>query len=224
MFEFLRELFRKLGSIIMIILASLLGLTFVLTLIYPLGYRQEIVEYSSLYNLDPILVATVINVESNYNKNAKSHQDARGLMQVGPQTGEWGAAELGISDYTAESLYNPDINIRIGCWYLDKLNKEFHSREEIVLAAYNAGSGNVKKWLANPEYSEDASNLTNIPFKETSDYLQKIDKRYEIYSNVYSDIIYQDNRFMDLYFELIVKSRKLIKNVKGAIKTVNLGE
>lgn len=206
----------------MIILASLLGLTFILTLIYPLGYRQEIVEYSSLYNLDPILVATVINVESNYNKNAKSHQDARGLMQVGPQTGEWGAAELGISDYTAESLYKPDVNIRIGCWYLDKLNKEFNSREEIVLAAYNAGSGNVKKWLANPEYSEDGSNLTAIPFKETSDYIQKIDKRYELYSNIYSDIIYEDNRFMDLYFELIVKSRKLIKNAGDAIKGINL--
>ncbi len=208
----------------MTILASLLGLTFVLTLIYPLGYRQEIVEYSSQYNLDPILVATVINVESNYNKNARSHQDARGLMQVGPQTGEWGAEELGISDYTAESLYNPDINIRIGCWYLDRLNKEFNSREEIVLAAYNAGSGNVKKWLANPEYSEDGSNLSSIPFKETSDYIQKIDKRYELYSNIYSDVIYGENRFMDLYFQLIVKSRRFIKNAKGAIESVNLGE
>lgn len=208
----------------MIILASLLGLTFVLTLIYPLGYRQQIVEYSSLYNLDPILVAAVINVESNYNENAKSHQDARGLMQVGPQTGEWGAAELGISDYRPESLYDPDINIRIGCWYLDKLNQEFQSREDLVLAAYNAGSGNVKKWLANPEYSQDGINLDKIPFKETSDYLQKIDKRYELYSNIYSDIIYQEKSFMDLYFKLIVKSRRFIKNAKGAIKEVNLGE
>lgn len=199
----------------MAIIASLLAITFILTIIYPLGYREQIVNYSNEYNLDPILVATVINVESNYNKEARSHQDARGLMQIGPQTGEWGAQELQISDYSSESLYDPDINIKIGSWYLNKLNYEFGAEEKIVLAAYNAGSGNVKKWLNNIEYSQDGRELNNIPFDETREYVEKIDKRYELYSNMYSDILYQENKFMDIYFELIIKFRQIIKKNIG---------
>lgn len=70
-------------------------------------------------------------------------------------------------------IFDPETNIRLGCWYLSKLYKEF-GKLDLVIAAYNGGSGNVKKWLENNEYSKDGENLHDIPFKQTSKYVEKV--------------------------------------------------
>ena len=66
-------------------------------------------------------------------------------------------------------IFKPQDNIRIGCWYLNRLYREFGDLD-LVIAAYNGGSGNVKKWLADEEFSSDGENLETIPFKETASY------------------------------------------------------
>ena len=83
------------------------------------------------------------------------------------------------------NIYDPETNIRIGCWYLNTLYKEF-GKTDLVIVAYNGGSGNVKKWLSDREYSYDGENLRIIPFSETDSYLQKVKKNYEQYNKLYS--------------------------------------
>lgn len=152
---------------------------------YPLGYLDLIKKYSNEYNVDPYLVAAIINVESRYDKEAISSKKARGLMQISPTTGEWAAEELAIEDFTLEKLFEPEINIRIGTWYLKVLSEEFDNNLQLILAAYNGGSGNVSKWLGNKDYSKDGLVLSKIPFKETEEYIKKVERNLKIYRIIY---------------------------------------
>lgn len=153
---------------------------------YPIKYSKYIYEYSSKYNLDPYYVAAIAKTESNYNPNAKSNKNAYGIMQITPETGEWAAGKMGLKDFSVEKLYDPEYNIRMGCWYLNNLKQEF-STLDLVAAAYNGGRGNVKSWLNNMEHSQDGKNLHYIPFPETDKYVKKIRVSYNIYKWLYSN-------------------------------------
>ncbi|KNF09475.1 lytic transglycosylase catalytic [Gottschalkia purinilytica] len=159
----------------------------ILKIIYPLKYEEYIIKYSKKYDLDPWLVAAMIKVESKFDNEAKSRKDARGLMQIIPKTGQWASEQIELENYSDELLYNPEVNIRIGCWYLNKLRSQFEYNMNLVIASYNAGSGNVSKWLKDNRYSDDGVNLKNIPFKETRLYVEKVLKHYENYKKIYGD-------------------------------------
>lgn len=181
--------FRRIVTLffaIAIAFAGLSSLKWIGRTLYPINYKTQISTYSKKYNIDPFLVAAVIRVESKYNKNALSTKGARGLMQIAPVTGRWAASEIGILNYREELLYDPEINIQIGCWYLSKLKNQFNNNLELVLAAYNGGSGNVSKWLNDSNYSDDGKSLKYIPFKETELYIKKVTKTYDIYMKLYS--------------------------------------
>lgn len=193
---------------ILSILAILIFFASRLTLKYPIGYAYYINKYSNEYDLDPCLVASVINVESKFDNYAKSPKEARGLMQISPGTGQWASEVLGIEDYEEGLLYDPETNIRIGSWYLNNLNNEFSGDIDLVLAAYNAGSGNVKKWLLNPEYSTDGRTLDKIPFKETEDYLERVRKSQEVYSTIYKSKILNAEEDSKNYVSFLHKVKK----------------
>lgn len=152
---------------------------------YPLDYVEYIEKYSADYSLDPHLVASVIWVESKYRPDAVSRRDARGLMQVTPSTAQWGAEKMGIINYDDAKLFDPDLNISIGCWYLSYLYNQFPENTQLVLASYNGGIGNVKKWLQDANYSTDGQSLIHIPFKETSDYVAIVTESYKMYKKIY---------------------------------------
>jgi soluble lytic murein transglycosylase len=154
---------------------------------YPLRYNDQIERYAKQYDLDPYLVASVIKVESNFEKDAVSIKDARGLMQLTPSTSKWVAEKIDITNFDVNMLYTTDINIRMGCWYLNDLRKEFGTNMKVVLAAYNGGRGNVKKWLKNKENSKDGVNLHYIPFKETDQYVKRVEVYYNLYKLLYTN-------------------------------------
>ena len=158
----------------------------VLEAVYPLRYEDEISRYSREYNLDPYLVMSIISAESRFDENAVSHKDAKGLMQLKEETAEWCVKKFKINT-SHEKLYEPEINIMIGCCYLNYLNKLFDGETETAIAAYNAGPGNVSEWLKNPEYSSDGKTLINIPFPETDTYVAKVLKRQKIYFKLYGE-------------------------------------
>ena len=151
---------------------------------YRLLYPDIIKEMSAEYNVDPYLAAAVIHCESSYNKDAVSPVGAMGLMQIMPDTGEWIAEKLEIDNFTQEQLFDPQTNIRLGCWYLNYLMDKFGGDKVAVLAAYNGGPGNVQKWLNDERYSENGT-LTDIPFPETDRYIEKVQRAYEKYLNLY---------------------------------------
>ncbi|WP_283205606.1 lytic transglycosylase domain-containing protein [Garciella nitratireducens] len=158
----------------------------IMEMLFPIKFQKHIMEYSKEYQVDPYLIASIIKVESNYNPYAQSSKDARGLMQVLPSTGKWAAEELGFKNFYPEKLYDPETNIQIGIWYIKKLNQQFDRNLHLVLAAYNAGSGNICKWLEDKRYSNDGENLEYIPFEETRNYIKKVLFYYNLYQRIYN--------------------------------------
>lgn len=153
--------------------------------IYPLKHKEEILKFSRQYDLDPHLIMGIIWVESKFIPEATSSKNAKGLMQIVPDTGKWIADQIGVEGYKEESLYDPEINIRFGCWYFAYLLEFFGGDVDLALASYNGGMGNVMKWLKDSRYSDDGKHLKRIPFKETSDYLEKVEDAYKQYKKLY---------------------------------------
>ncbi|MCL2610325.1 MAG: lytic transglycosylase domain-containing protein [Defluviitaleaceae bacterium] len=140
----------------------------------PLNYTEIILHYSEVHNIDHLLIAAIINVESGFNRNAVSHAGASGLMQIMPNTAYWIAEHLEIENFVYDQMiFDPQININMGTWYIARLI-DSHYNVETALAAYNAGSGNIANWLSNPEFSEDGKTLIHIPFLETRNYVERV--------------------------------------------------
>lgn len=171
------------GSILtfILIISYLLGSGWLEKFIYPLKYSEYVEKYAEEYNIDKYLVYSVIKAESKFRADAESHKGAKGLMQIGDTTAKWAETEIGID---STKMFEPETNIKTGCWYLQRLYKEFGNRD-LVIAAYNGGSGNVRKWLETHEYSRDGERLHNMPFKETQNYVDKVNKNYEKYKEIY---------------------------------------
>ena len=140
--------------------------------LYPLAYKQEIETAGYIHHIHPSLIASVINEESSFNNLSESRAGAIGLMQLMPQTAEWLASKLKI-EYYKEKLYEPTYNINIGTYYLRYLLDEFGD-EYTALCAYNAGEGQIKKWLLDTRFSSDNKTLQSTPFKETNEYVYKV--------------------------------------------------
>ena len=126
----------------------------------------------------------MIHTESSNRAAVVSPKGAIGLMQIMPSTGEWIAGKLGMADYSEEKLMEPLINIRLGCWYLRYLSDKYGGMERTALSAYNAGPGNVDKWLNDPAYG-DGKRLISIPYVETAAYADKVLSAKEKYSELY---------------------------------------
>lgn len=164
--------------------------------VYPLKYRLEIIRAGEEFGVDAALIASVINAESGFKEKAISSKGAVGLMQILPSTAEWTIEKMrkqniNIPSYSAEELFNsqisngqlfdPNLNIRVGTFYLSYLINKFEN-VDVALAAYNAGEGNVIKWLSADEFSSDQKTLKKIPFKETENYVKKVNLNLKIYS------------------------------------------
>ncbi len=172
--------------IILIILFGILKIqNFILKKIYKTNYSEYVYKYSEENNIDPLLTFAIIKAESNFNRNIKSKSGAIGLMQLMESTALEEAEEVNQEIVVTESLYNPEINIKIGTKYYAKLIKKYNNNMLLALAAYNAGIGNVDKWIQEGIIKEDGSDIENIPFKETNNYVRKIVRDYKIYKQLY---------------------------------------
>lgn len=184
----IRRRLRKFFFIAVILIVIILILDNVAMSIYPVKYKNIVSKYSEIYDLDPYLVFSIIKVESSFTPDAVSGKNARGLMQITEKTGNWGAEQIKLSNYSSNQLFDPETNIEIGCWYLSVLYNEFGSTD-LVLAAYNGGSGNVSRWLKDRSLSQDGKSLSKIPFTETDKYVRKVKNCYEIYKKLYESRI-----------------------------------
>lgn len=179
--------------IIVLILLLILVLTKILKvqniflkMIYPLEYSEYVKKYSAENELDPLLCFAIIKAESNFDEKALSSSNAIGLMQLLEKTAEEIALEdLELDNFKKEDLYNPEINIKIGLKYFSNLLKEYDYSYNLALASYNAGTGNVKKWIEQGIIKENGEDIENIPFKETNNYVRKINRNYNIYKELY---------------------------------------
>lgn len=153
--------------------------------IYPLKHQESIEKMSINYNMDKYFIMGIISTESNFEPDAQSHKNAKGLMQIKEETAIWCIENFNI-DATKDNYTTPEKNIEIGCAYIDYLVKYFEGNKRTALAAYNAGIGRVEEWLKNGEYSKDGKTLYKIPFEETEKYVKKVEMREKIYRYIYS--------------------------------------
>lgn len=160
--------------IILVLIVAVLNMNNIFKTAYPLPYKEIIHRQATANDLDPYLLAAVIKTESNFRHNAVSPKGAAGLMQIMPETAQWAAEKSGFHDYSQDMLYEPEVNIRLGAWYLANLYEEFDDQTIPVLAAYNGGRGNVNKWLDSNLWTGELRTLDRIPFVETRNYVRKV--------------------------------------------------
>lgn len=154
---------------------------------YPVKYQKEIGTYAAQYQVDPYLVASIIRVETNYRSGKTSRVGAIGLMQIMPDTAYWIFERREFSNLTLNHLENSEENIKIGTWYLHWLSEQFQGNWVAVIAAYNAGPGNVAKWLQQKQWDGTLEGAGNIPFGETRHYVQRVAYFYKKYKEVYRE-------------------------------------
>ena len=150
---------------------------FVQHLRYPLRYDQIVRTHAKNYDLDPALLAAVIYTESRFNARAESDAGAIGLMQLLPETARGIALRTGGGAFVVADLYDPEINIRYGAWYLRNLLRRYGD-ERTALAAYHAGQGNVDRWRAQG---------VGIQFPETREYVSDVEHAKHVYADTYAD-------------------------------------
>ena len=142
---------------------------------YPLEYESIVRGHARHYRLDPALLAAVIYQESKFRASARSHSGAIGLMQLQPATAEGIAIRTGGTRFRVDDLYEPEINVRYGAWYLRHLLDKYGD-ERTALAAYNAGQRNVDGWRREGK---------GIAFAETRAYVDRVEKLKRIYHDAY---------------------------------------
>jgi soluble lytic murein transglycosylase len=145
---------------------------------YPLEYEHIVRGHARQYDLDAALLAAVIYRESKFDPEARSSSGALGLMQLLPDTAEGIAQLTGGSRFEVEDLFDPEINVRYGSFYLRRLLRKYGD-ERLALAAYNAGQANVDDWIAAGE--------EEIPFPETREFVDNVLEAREIYARAYAD-------------------------------------
>lgn len=172
--------------IILILLFSIVRIQdIIIKAIYPQKYSEYVEKYALEYGVDSMLVYAIIKAESNFKPNIKSSSNAMGLMQLLDETAKETAKKIGI-DYTEGCLYDPETNIRLGIKYYSELLEEYDNNYMLALTAYNAGTGNLKKWIEQGIIKPDGSNIEDIPYKETNNYVRKIVRDYNIYKDLYN--------------------------------------
>jgi len=157
--------------------------------IYPISYQEEIKRNAAAYELDPLLIAAIIRVESNYKLTAVSRKGAVGIMQIMPDTAEWILKQDDFGAITVKDAgREAHAGIALGSWYIKELNRQFDGNLVISLAAYNAGPGKVKQWLKNGVWNGEERTLKDIPYGETRHYVQRVLYYYKKYQNIYEKL------------------------------------
>jgi len=181
---------KKKGARLLLVLLLILSFIFIFPaapikkVLYPYPYRTIIEEYAEEYNVDPLLVISVIRAESKFRPNSESPKGALGLMQLMPETAKWIADTIGDGSYELSKLKDPARNIQYGTWYIASLEKEFRDIT-LVLAAYNGGRGHVNEWIRTEQLNLEEIKTQDIPFRETREYVEKVLANYEVYKELY---------------------------------------
>ncbi len=151
---------------------------------FPILYENKINDTAKEYKQSPYLFLSLIREESHFNRNAKSSAGALGLTQLMPNTANF----IENRSVAATELLEESENIRIGLKYFTYLTNFFKGDESLAILAYNAGPGNINKWLndSNINTGDIDELVENIPYIETKNYIKKILSSYWVYLNIYS--------------------------------------
>lgn len=210
----LKSIFKILELIVIgIVMAIIISFSIVAyqTSRQKIAYQDEIKKYSEKYNMDPLLIASIIKVESDYDNGAHSNQNAKGLMQLLDASAKHSAELIG-EEYYPDKLKDVDYNLNLGVGYFNYLYK-YYNNVDLALAAYNGGIGNVDKWINEKKIDKHDPDPTKIPVEETRQYVIKINSNYDLMKVFYEDGLPSEN-------ELKNRRELSIKNYKKFVKKI----
>ena len=150
--------------------------------VYPFPYANLIQTWAAQRQINPLLVVALIRQESRFSPKIRSAVGATGLMQVMPDTARWIKQSTGLDGY---DLTDPEDSIQLGTWYLDHTHAEYNNHSLFAVASYNAGPGNVAKWIQRGGYSDADDFAEKIPFPETKGYIRSVFGGYWNYLRLY---------------------------------------
>lgn len=156
--------------------------------LYPFPFLEYIRAWAEKHQLNPLLVTALMRQESRFETQIRSSAGAVGLMQIMPATGKWVAQQISAPNYNLE---NPNDNIRIGTWYLNHTHDTYSSNSLLAVASYNAGPGNVSKWINELGLTDPDEFVEYIPFPETKGYVEHVFENYWNYLRLYNPEIAQ---------------------------------
>ncbi len=161
-------------------------ITLVEKAIYPIKFESYVEDAAAEYGVPEEIVYALIECESNFDSGAVSRAGAVGLCQLLPETFDWLTNDILYEHLAPGMLYDPETNIRYGVYYLSRLYDRY-ADWSLVFAAYNAGPGRVDEWLENPDYADGEGGLKKIPFRETRQYVEKMEKAWAKYEELYGE-------------------------------------
>ncbi|HEY9622077.1 MAG TPA: transglycosylase SLT domain-containing protein [Crinalium sp.] len=156
--------------------------------LYPFPFLNSIEQWSQQRQLNPLLVTALIRQESRFEPKIQSSAGAVGLMQVMPDTADWIAEQINLTDF---DLNKPDDNLKLGTWYLNYTHEEYSNNSLFAVASYNAGPGNVADWIDRFGFSDPDLFVEQIPFPETKGYVESVFANYWNYLRLYNPEVSQ---------------------------------
>ena len=151
--------------------------------LYPFPFLEYTEAWAQKHQLNPLLVTALMRQESRFETDIRSIAGAVGLMQIMPTTGKWVAQQISVKDYNLE---NPNDNIRLGTWYLNHTHDTYKDNSLLAVASYNAGPGNVSKWISQLGLTDPDEFVEYIPFPETKGYVEHVFENYWNYLRLYN--------------------------------------
>lgn len=185
-----------LAAVLLIIVLILISTNGFWRMMYPIHYQKNIQTAAAFARVDPLLVASVIRVESKFETHDISHAGAVGLMQLMPDTAEWLAGQIRKQNsqsneaieqmpQDAKKLASPQYNIVLGSWYIQSLIKQFDGNQTAAIAAYNAGPKRVQDWLQSGAWNGQLNDISEIPVGETRHFVDRVFYNYNLYQKIY---------------------------------------
>jgi soluble lytic murein transglycosylase len=144
-----------------------------LELRFPLTHQREISSLAQGTGIDTAWIYAILRQESAFMQDAKSTVGARGLMQIMPKTAESVASELKLAIKDPDDLYRPELNLKLGTGYLNKIFRRLQENPVLATAAYNAGPWRVESWLPKQSQAADIW-IETVPYRETREYLKRV--------------------------------------------------
>jgi soluble lytic murein transglycosylase len=141
---------------------------------FPMPYKNLVMDHARNNKLDPSVIYGVMRRESLFDPLAKSRVGALGLMQLMPSTARYVAKSLGLKKPRQYDILNINNNIKLGTHYFGSVMGRFDNNVALAAAAYNAGPGNVKRWLPRDKILPADLWVETVPFKETRNYVQAV--------------------------------------------------
>ena len=153
---------------------------------YPRAWEPAVIQSSRATRVPEEFIWGIMRAESHYRSDAQSGVGALGLMQMMPFTGRKLASLVNMNGFQTESLLDPEVNIRLGSRYLQRLLEKFSGSIPLAAAGYNAGPHRVHAWVRNFGTLDMDEFIEHIPYLETRNYVKKVVRNYQLYSLLYS--------------------------------------